>query len=138
MSPVVACDMRFVDDSTWAILTIYGEARGESCEGKVAVGEVIRNRAQHHYNCDGTIAGACLAPKQFSAWNGNDPNRMLMARCDSDDAKECIRAWAMVQGGSEMTKGALLYVNLDVVTPWWVERCRQTVKIGHHTFFVPV
>src|SRR5665213_1243171 len=50
-------------------LTIYGEGRGESIEGQIAIACVIRNRAVNK-----TIKEICLAPFQFSCWNKNDPN----------------------------------------------------------------
>src|SRR5580692_230435 len=55
-------------------LTIYGEARGESIEGQIAVGCVARNRL---------IVGeeykdVCLEDKQFSCWNRDDPNRSVL------------------------------------------------------------
>lgn len=48
-------------------LTLYGEARGEPVEGRIAVGSVIRNRAARGYR-GGTIAEVCLYPLQFSCW----------------------------------------------------------------------
>ena len=55
-------------------LTIYGEARGESITGQIAVGCVIRNRIEkiNSYN------EVCLKPKQFSCWNTNDPNYPIL------------------------------------------------------------
>lgn len=46
-------------------LTIWGEARGEPIEGKIAVAMVIRNRAHAAGKSFLTI---CTATHQFSAW----------------------------------------------------------------------
>jgi len=46
-------------------LTMYGEARGESVEGRIAVGCVIRNRARMLKT---THCAVCFAPRQFSCW----------------------------------------------------------------------
>lgn len=55
-------------------LTIYGEARGESRAGRVAIGSVILERVEHR-NWDGnTIQEVCLKPYQFSCFLPNDPN----------------------------------------------------------------
>jgi hypothetical protein len=55
-------------------LTIYGEARGEPTEGKIAVGSVILERVDHR-NWDGkTITEVCFKPYQFSCYNERDPN----------------------------------------------------------------
>ncbi len=49
-------------------LTIWGEARGEPIEGKIAVAMVICNRVMAHYGKAQTYADVCLAKAQFSAW----------------------------------------------------------------------
>ena len=57
--------------------TIWGEARGESSAGKVAVAWTIRNRVfdgkEKSWWGEG-YAGVCQAPWQFSCWNKTDPN----------------------------------------------------------------
>ena len=58
--------------------TIYGEARGESRQGKIAVACVILNRVKRKKMCGwreingykvATVAATCLKPWQFSCWN---------------------------------------------------------------------
>ncbi len=49
-------------------LTLWGEARGEPIEGKIAVAMVIRNRVLSHYGAAQTYVDVCLAKAQFSAW----------------------------------------------------------------------
>lgn len=67
-------------DERALLLTLYGEGRGESIEGRIAVGCVIRNRAKAGM-LGRTITDVCLWPKQFSCWNdGADSNHVhLMA-----------------------------------------------------------
>lgn len=63
-----------LSDAQIMALTIYGEARGESVEGQIAVGSVILERVDHR-NWDGkTIREVCLKKWQFSCFNENDPN----------------------------------------------------------------
>ena len=53
--------------------TIYGEARGETDEGKRAVGLCILNRYKSKkWFSANTIAEVCQKPLQFSCWNKND------------------------------------------------------------------
>src|SRR5262245_37669606 len=64
-----------LSDLELLILTIIGEARGEPIEGQVGVACVIRNRVLTYNR---SYSAICLAPKQFSCWNDNDPNRVLL------------------------------------------------------------
>lgn len=49
-------------------LTLWGEARGEPIEGKIAVAMVIRNRLLEHYRGAKSYLAVCTAHAQFSAW----------------------------------------------------------------------
>jgi len=56
--------------------TIFGEARGESLQVKLAVGLVIRNRVQSPVTWWGNSwKKVCLKKWQFSCWLKQDPNR---------------------------------------------------------------
>lgn len=62
-------------DSEALILTCYGEARGESPDGQIAVMQVIMNRSKLRRQ---TIKEVCFAKLQFSCWNANDPNYPIL------------------------------------------------------------
>lgn len=49
-------------------LTIWGESRSEEIEGKVAVGCIVRNRANDPKRWPDDIKGVCLEKLQFSCW----------------------------------------------------------------------
>ena len=58
--------------------TIWGEARSHGAKGMLAIGNVIKNRAEDvaHSRLFGQgIRGVALKPKQFSCWNKGDPNQ---------------------------------------------------------------
>jgi spore germination cell wall hydrolase CwlJ-like protein/DNA invertase Pin-like site-specific DNA recombinase len=56
--------------------TMWGEARSHGANGMLAVGNVIKNRAEANMKMFGQgIRGVALKPKQFSCWNAGDPNR---------------------------------------------------------------
>lgn len=56
--------------------TMWGEARSHGATGMLAVGNVIKNRAEANMKMFGQgIRGVALKPKQFSCWNEGDPNR---------------------------------------------------------------
>lgn len=63
-----------LDDEQAMTLTIFGEARGEQIEGKLAVASVILNRLAKPQRYAPTVKDVCLQPKQFSCWNGGDAN----------------------------------------------------------------
>jgi spore germination cell wall hydrolase CwlJ-like protein len=132
--------MRLISDTALAAVTIWQEARGELYQGKLAVAEVIRNRMQERYASDGTVAGTVLRPKQFSGWNGGDPNRIPSLKIDDGDRSvaECIRAWkeAMEQS-TNIAKGALLYYAPALAAPAWARGCTELARIGGHVFLRP-
>ena len=81
--------------------TLYGEARGESRQGKIAVACVVLNRVKRKKMCGwrdingyrvATVAATCLKPWQFSCWNKNDPNRKIIIQVTDANPKfaECL------------------------------------------------
>lgn len=90
-------------------LTIYGEARGESYEGKVAVASVIMERVKHRAWDGEDIQEVCLMPYQFSCYLPDDPNfQALKLIADDWDNKftqspplrECCQITALLLSGS--------------------------------------
>ena len=131
--------------------SLWGEARGESAEGQAAVAWAMRNRVlaarafiarqgrAHPLFGDGTLVGACRAPRQFSAWNPGDPNAAKLAKAGFEDAAYC-RAFAIgaqVWAGliSDPTGGATHYHRHDI-EPVWAKSMKPTALIGAHMFYV--
>lgn len=130
-------------------LTIYGEARGESVEGKVAVGSVILERVEHR-NWDGkTIHEVCLKPWQFSCFNHGDPNRGKLLNIAEmwDEAMAvnpalndcyCI-ASGLIDGYVPRTKEiadshATQYLTVGCDAAWEREM-KKVAVIGRHEFY---
>jgi spore germination cell wall hydrolase CwlJ-like protein len=134
---------KLIPDHLWAVVTIFMEAEGESFDGKVAVAEVIWKRTQQKFFSDGTVAGTCLKPYQFSGWNTKSPNRLRACQIDdeSQSVKDCIAAWDEAINGSNHTKDAVFYLNPAVLTvagqplPTWADPDRYVCTIGHHDFY---
>jgi hypothetical protein len=131
--------MKLIPDDSWAILTIWQEARGESFAGKVGVAEVIRNRTEAKFRSDGSYASTCLWPLQFSGWNARDPNRIPAAKLDggSHIVQDCIRAWTEALSGSDTVKGAKFYYNPSISSPDWGVGETILATIGNHRFIIP-
>jgi len=128
-------------------LTIIGEARGESIEGQVAVGSVIRNRLLNGHR---TYYDVCLAPKQFSCWNLNDPNRAVLVELaemllngqalTSPAYRQCMFVAKGIVSHELMdnTNGAVNYMTTDLFeskTVQWAENATNLSTKGNHTFF---
>jgi len=131
---------RLVEDETWAVLTLWMEARGEPYDGKLAVAEVIQERMRRKYQSDGTVVGTVLKPYQFSGWNTHDVNRLAAARLEEDDAMAamCRQAWRDVQAGFSVVPRAVLYCNPDVLPqlPEWATPAKLVRIVGRHHFFL--
>ncbi len=130
-------------------ITIYGEARGESTEGKIAVGSVILERVDHR-DWDGkTIHEVCLKPWQFSCFNLNDPNweKLLYIAGHWDSAifvnpslNDCYCiASGMIDGYILRTKEiaeshATQYLVIGCDTAW-EKKMKKVATIGRHEFY---
>lgn len=127
--------------------TLWGEARGETLAGMVAVAWTIRNRVN-----DGKAkswwgeryAGVCLKPYQFSCWNKNDPNFPFLSGAKpipvAEMAKAVMVATAVMDGAyPDPTGGATHYYATTMPkAPAWAAEAKQTLKLGHHVFFKDV
>lgn len=134
---------RLVLDWVWGVITVWQESQAEPFADKVMVAEVILRRTAKKYMSDGTVAGTCLWPMQFSGWNAHDdtPNyreRVEGAKLDDEDpvVKECIRAWNKADSGSDLTNGALLYYNPSISSPAWAKKCKVVAKGTQHLFLI--
>ncbi|WP_443698259.1 cell wall hydrolase [Pseudomonas sp.] len=129
------------------VRTLWGEARGETLAGQIAVAWTIRNRVN-----DGKLkswwgegyASVCQDPYQFSCWNKSDPNFVYLSGVKPIPAGEfanCQRAASAVIDGTapDPTGGATHYYATTMPkAPAWAAKAKQTLKLGHHIFFKDV
>lgn len=130
--------------------TLWGEARGESDEGKVAVAWVIRNRLAKpgwwsRERGDGvpddTIEAVCKDPAQFSCWWDKQAPRVRTL--SPSDSRGCDRiARAVLEGEIEdPTGGATHYhtilrpQNVGKWPPSWANSMVKTKVVGSHIFY---
>ena len=123
---------------------IWGEARGEPFEGKMAVAFVARNRMGDSRWPD-TWEEVILQRRQFSCFNKNDLNyestldALLPSRNSRDmDWRECrLAAHAVLYSWHrDVSKGANhFYSNMLATPPKWASKQIATVVIGRHKFF---
>ena len=126
--------------------TIEAEAGGESKTGKLAVGSVIKNRAdQNRFGND--IRSVILFPQQFSPWNkytgaakGEQGKDMLGETMKP--SKDSYEVAKQILSGKyiDPTGGATHFVNPKVGTkPSWYKKLKKhgIEKIGQHEFGSP-
>lgn len=104
---------------------IYGEARGESYIGQIAVGAVVMNRVKSS-SFPNTISAVIYQPYAFTAVadgqiNLTPDNRAISA------AKEAMN-------GYDPSYGSLYYYNPSTATSSWIYSRKTVVTIGNHVF----
>ncbi len=106
---------------------IYGEARGESYTGQVAVGAVVLNRVKSA-SFPNTISGVIYQPYAFTAVSDGQINMTPNASC-TEAAKAAMNGW-------DPTNGAIYYYNPKTATSKWIFSRTTTITIGNHVFAV--
>ncbi len=104
---------------------IYGEARGESYVGQVAVGAVVMNRIKSA-SFPNTMSGVIYQSYAFTAVNDGQINLTPNATARKA-ALDAINGW-------DPTYGAIYYYNPAVATSQWIFTRQTTVTIGNHVF----
>lgn len=132
-------------------LTVYGEARGESLLGQLAVASVIDNRRKDG-RWGASFLSVVLAPRQFSCWNETDPNRATLLRIadqmstpEGQVSLQKDRIWhrclwiadgVMRQLVPSPVAGATHYFSTSLpVPPTWARTGRFIQKIDAHLFY---
>jgi len=131
-------------------LTIYGEARGEAREGKIAVGSVILERVDHRKWDGDTIHEVCLMPYQFSCYLPGDPNFKALKLIAGDWGTKIARSkvlsecYAITSGLLDGTiprtpiiaeRNCCQY-KTKAAKASWADKMERVAVIGHHEFYV--
>ncbi len=119
--------------------TVYGEARGESDQGRAAVAHVVLNRFRSDkWFSAGTIEAVCRKPFQFSCWNKVDPNRCQIENANLDDST-FLRCFDVAVGAlsgrlPDPTAGSTHY-HAARAQPKWAARKSPVGTVGRHVFY---
>lgn len=118
---------RSSQDLDYLAHTIYGEARGESFEGKVAVAAVVLNRA------DSGQFGNNIKEVffQMGAFSAVRDGQYYLQPDDASyaAAREALNGW-------DPTNGAIYFWNPNTATDGWVYTRTVIKAIGNHVFAV--
>jgi hypothetical protein len=138
-----------LDDSQFIALTLYGETRGESREGKIAVGSVILERVDHRKWDGTTIKEVCLMPYQFSCFLPNDPNYPALRQI-AGEWDEALQRSAVLTQCYEISRGLLSgeiprdpVIAANHATQYktisckavWEKDFKYVTTLGHHDFY---
>lgn len=104
---------------------IYGEARGETYTGQVAVGAVVLNRVKSSL-FPNTISGVIYQSGAFDAVSDGQIN-MAPDSTAKKAAQDAINGW-------DPSYGAIYYFNPSTATNKWIWSRPLTVTIGKHRF----
>lgn len=104
---------------------IYGEARGESYTGQVAVGAVVMNRVKSS-SFPNTISGVIYQSGAFDAVRDGQIN-LTPNSTAKKAAQDAINGW-------DPSYGAIYYFNPATATNKWIWSRPMTVTIGKHRF----
>ena len=106
---------------------IYGEARGESYVGQVAVGAVVMNRIKSA-SFPNTMSGVIYQKYAFTAVSDGQINLTPDATAKKA-AQDAMNGW-------DPSYGALYYYNPATATSSWIFSRKTTVTIGNHVFAI--
>ncbi|MBZ0258843.1 cell wall hydrolase, partial [bacterium] len=123
-------------EMTLLTMCVYGEARGEPFEGKLAIAKVIMNRVAQGGWYGRSIKDVVFKPYQFSCFNTWDPNFSKLFKPKKNVWKQCFKAaWnAYSELMDDPTEGATHYC-VTRINPPWVRAMEETSRIGNHKFF---
>jgi spore germination cell wall hydrolase CwlJ-like protein len=127
---------------------IYGEARGETAEGKVAVAYSAINRSGKK-----TVCEVVLAPKQYSIFNNNpalreaalsihiEPKQKNIQEVDAWEESMEVATKVIQRVVPDPTNGATHYLapklmkTLGYAYPRWALQYKVVAVIDNHTFY---
>jgi N-acetylmuramoyl-L-alanine amidase len=104
---------------------VYGEARGESYIGQVAVAAVILNRVNSP-TFPNTVSGVIFEPRAFTAVADGQ-----IWLTPNEQAKKAVLD---AINGFDPTGNAIYYFNPDTATSGWIWGRPQIKRIGKHIF----
>lgn len=108
----------------------YFESQGESLEGKLAVAQVIVNRARSG-RFPSSICGVVKQPGQFSFVRGGQIPRVDASRAAWRDSKAAARI--AMDGLWPSRVGKALFFHATHVSPGW--RLTRVATVGNHVFY---
>ena len=132
----------FSDDSDEILMArlIWGEARGESVRGKLAVALTVIHRVAKPSWWGSTIREVILKPVQYSCFNENNINyKPMLDPVIHSSARlwqDCVECAILVIKGevNDLIGGSTHYHAVGTTPSWAIDR-QPFIRIGKHVFY---
>lgn len=125
--------MRLTKNDKAIMQTMWGEARGESDRGKIAVACVILNRVEEKSWMGKDPFEVCHQKWQFSCWNKNDPNCDKIKKLPKEVYVNYMPLLKQAKK-EDITNGALHYKVKGHKASWHSGE-KPCAVFGNHEFF---
>jgi spore germination cell wall hydrolase CwlJ-like protein len=114
-------------------LCIYREGRGEPMQGKLWIGQTVKNRVDDTRWPD-TYIGVITQPFQFSAFNRTDPNVTVFPHEEEPAWEACVLAADQVIDAPTPFTTANHY-HVHGLEPAWADSRKIVGVAGRHVFY---
>ena len=123
------------DALTTVSLTLWGEARNQSFDGKHAVASVIWTRANGNPS---KLSAVCLDRKQFSCWQ---KGKFMQTRpdmrkpIDRKSWSDCVVIAGQMVDGSFLPSLKSKHYHEASIQPYWSVNMKMLASVGSHKFY---
>lgn len=117
--------------------TIFLEARGESYDGKLAVGQVIMNRTENEKFPD-TVCEVVYENNQFAPSQpgiSDNPLDYIENEKDLNSFLDSVQAAVEVLSGTVDLVPTSTHFHAISASPWWSQKLERDGRIGNHIFY---
>ncbi len=129
-APLVKWANYNADDLYWLSRLISAEARGESLEGQIAVGNVVLNRMRHK-SYPNTIYGVI-----FDRKHGTQFSPVSFGTIYNSPTETSVIAAKICLEGYTLSEDILFFMNPRIATSNWISKNRPyAFTIGNHDFY---
>jgi spore germination cell wall hydrolase CwlJ-like protein len=132
-------------DAQLLAVCLYGEARGESDCGKIAVASTIKERVKQGGWYGLGYKGVILKPYQFSCFNCSDPNFTKLFEIAGDfsrsvDKSATLRrcyeiARGIIEGSIQQTLRSTHYKTHGCKASW-ADKMKKIATVDSHSFYM--
>jgi len=133
-------DLAALSEVSLVALLLWGEARGETTAGMLAVAHVVLNRVARDGWYGGSVKEVVLKPWQFSAFNAGSVVRRLLEEHGEEMFLDIARCRAVAElalaGLTIDPTGGATHYHAQGVTPYWAGSMTKTAEIGGHIFLL--